>query len=203
MKIAFSSAQCCGKTTLIKELIKTSYLKSYHIFDSPTRYLKQVYDIGFDTANSEVQLATLALQLYHVNQYEDAIFDRSVIDNLAYYFYHKKRGNSNMSKEAEYFMFDMSHEFMKHIDLTFVLIPEFPIVADGTRTVDEAQRQEIVTIMNHLLPDWAYDKYKYITGHLDKRIEKVVAYCKELKGEHYEKDEDIYYNVASMSKHSS
>jgi predicted ATPase len=199
MKIGITGAQSVGKTTLIQELIKAPYFKDYHVFDSPTRYLKQKYDIGFDTANTDIQLTTLALQLYHVNQYKNAFFDRTVIDNLSYYFYHQKRHNSNMSRGAINFMFDMSHEFMKYIDIVFVINSEFPIETDGVRIVDEKQRQEITEILTRLLPDFAHDKFEYISGPIDKRVEQVLSYCKKLEAI----DEEDYTHVASLSKYSS
>jgi AAA domain len=199
MRIGISGAQSVGKSTLIKELIKTSYFQEYHVFDSPTRYLKREYDIGFDTANTDVQLSTLALQLYHINKYENALFDRTVIDNLAYYFYHQKRHNSNMPRGAISFMINMSHVFMAGIDYSFVLSPEFPIESDGVREVDEKQRQEIVEILSRLLPDFAHDKYQYISGPIDIRVKQVVDYCKKLG----EIDEEDTIPVASMSKYTS
>jgi GTPase SAR1 family protein len=198
MRIGITGAQSVGKTTLIQALIQTSYFKDYHVFDSPTRYLKQEYDIGFDTGNTDVQLSTLALQLYHVNQYKNALFDRTVIDNLSYFFYHQKRHNTNMSKQVEYFMYEMSQAFMENIDYTFVLSPEFPIEADGIREVDERQRKEIVVILTRLLPDFAHSKFEYISGPIDTRVEQIVSCCKKLEAT----DEDNYVHVASLSMHS-
>jgi len=181
MKISVSGVQSTGKTTLIQELVKLDIFKDYHVHESPTRTLYKNYDIKFDTGNTDIQLSTLALQLYHLNQYENAIFDRTVIDNLAYYLYHKHRHNSNMSKESEYFMYKMSHEFMKQIDLIFMLNPEFPIVTDGIRSTDEIQRKEVLDIMRTVvLREYSYGNILYLSGTVDNRVKEVVDYFKEV-----------------------
>ena len=195
MKIGITGAQSVGKTSLIMKLKETPFFKDYFVHQSPSRYLKKGYGIGFDTANTDTQLATLALQLYHINQYENTIFDRTVVDNLAYYFYHQKRHNSNMSRGAINFMFDMSHAFMEDIDYTFVLSPEFPIEADGIREVDERQREEIGEILTRLLPDFAYDKFEYVYGPIDDRVVQIVYCCKRLEAT----DEEDEPHVASLS----
>ena len=67
MKIGITGAQSVGKTSLIMKLKETPFFKDYFVHQSPSRYLKKGYGIGFDTANTDTQLATLALQLYHIN----------------------------------------------------------------------------------------------------------------------------------------
>jgi nicotinamide riboside kinase len=88
---------------------------------------------------------------------------------------------------------------MKYIDIVFVINSEFPIETDGVRIVDEKQRQEITEILTRLLPDFAHDKFEYISGPIDKRVEQVLSYCKKLEAI----DEEDYTHVASLSKYSS
>ena len=180
MKISVSGVQSTGKTTLIQELIKLDVFKDYHVHESPTRTLYKEYDIKFDTGNTDIQLSTLALQLYHLNQYDNAIFDRTVIDNLAYYLYHKHRHNSNMTKESEYFMYKMSHLFMSRIDLILMLNPEFPIIIDGVRNTDDHQRLEVMNILKTVvLREYNYGEILYLSGSIDDRVKQVLTYIEE------------------------
>jgi nicotinamide riboside kinase len=174
MRIAISGVQSSGKTVLIKALRLEIPYRNYYVFDSPTRYLNKNYGMSFLNGNTEIQLATIAMQLSHHNKYEDSFFDRGVIDNLAYLEYYRRRGYSDLSICAYNFILDRTYDCNNLIDYNFLLSPEFPIVPDGTRVVNEDQRTEIMEIMIQLYKKFDVH-YDLLTGSIEDRVQQVLA----------------------------
>ena len=175
MKISISGAQCTGKTTLIANLKEKPQFKDYEVYKSPTRILSQQYGMNFHYANEKLQLATLILQMENAYKQGDGIFDRSIIDNLAYYEYFKVRGQTDILDNVHTFMYDCAYRLLKNIDIHFLLLPEIPLKDDGVREVNEGQRIEVTNIIRKMLTDWDIE-YIILSGTIEQRASAVMEY---------------------------
>lgn len=173
MRISISGAQSTGKTTLINELSQLKEFKDYTILKSPSRFLYLNYDMKFDSANTEIQLAILTMQAMNTLQYQDSIFDRSLVDNLAYLKYYKERGKCDIRPETEKFIYDISSKLLAKIDYHFLLVPEFNIMDDGVRVVDIEQQQQITQEIKELFVRFKID-FTTVTGNIADRVSQVL-----------------------------
>jgi nicotinamide riboside kinase len=173
-RIGVIGAQSTGKTTLISHLMKEPEFKNYLSVESPTRYLKIIFGMDFDNANTEIQLSTLCMQA--INTFSagsnDAFFDRTVIDNYAYLQYYAGRGHSDLSASALNFIQYTSRFLATKLDVIVLLHREFAIVPDGTRIVDEQQQGEIEDRIMKNLDDFGIDVRKIISlsGTVEERV---------------------------------
>lgn len=178
-KISISGAQCSGKTTLITELKKKTYFSDFEVYTSPTRFLSKYYDMNFHTANTEIQLATWLLQMENTMKIGNGIFDRSVIDNLAYYYYYKEKGLCDVKMNVEDFLYDYAFKMVTAIDVHFILdYTEVPLQADGVREVDEAQRAKIHTNIIKLLDTISDNDYIIVKGSISERANSIEKYVR-------------------------
>lgn len=178
MKIAISGPQCTGKTTLIKALAEDDMFEDYEVYPSPTSYLAKVYGLDWHTANTEIQLATLALQLANTYSEENGILDRSVIDNLAYYEYYKEKGLSDVRESIEQFLYKETELAIDYIDFHFLLPIEIPLIGNGSREVDEDQQKMIMDLIRKLFRKFDITPI-ILHGSVSDRVKQVKSFMRK------------------------
>lgn len=152
MRIAVSGPQCTGKSTFIQD-----FLKEWPMYTTPKdtyRDLVKTKKVKINQkGDKESQLAILNYQIDTIQKYgkdDNVIFDRSVIDPLAYslWMYEKQRGGVD-DDHIEY-MLKLVKESVKLYDIIFItpLSKHSPVEMkkDGLRDTDETFRDEINNI---------------------------------------------------------
>jgi nicotinamide riboside kinase len=185
MVIAFSGSQSTGKTSLIQALKNDSFFSHFKVISSPTRELKCAYGMNFNSANTEIQLATLCMQFKNMyslhtpsnNSLEechtiDAFLDRSVVDNYAYMRYYMNKGEVDMPLSSIRFIKDTLPVLLNRIDFHVFLHPEFDMVADGIRNIDVDQHWWIDTKIQELFHEFNIEENKILTvsGSIEERV---------------------------------
>jgi hypothetical protein len=150
MKIAVVGTQCIGKSTFIKD-----FLNKWSMYSTPTKtYRDVVKEKGIlinKLGSEESQQIILDFLVDQATQYsksDNVIFDRCVLDNLAYSSWLHLNG-----KVSEKFL-DTSRiivrESLKLFDIIFFLpitkTSPVALVEDGVRDTDPVYREEIDNI---------------------------------------------------------
>jgi hypothetical protein len=150
MKIAVVGTQCIGKSTFIKD-----FLKKWSMYSTPEKSYRDAIkekNISINRLGNEesqqVILDFLVDQAMSCSKSENVIFDRCVLDNLAYSSWLNLNG-----KVSDKFL-DQSRilvrETLKMFDVLFFLpitkVSPVQIVEDGVRDVDPVYREEIDNI---------------------------------------------------------
>jgi thymidylate kinase len=193
MKIAIMGPQCNGKSTLIKE-----FCKRWPMYKEVKSTYRKLIKTGKVTNNEE---GTAESQKAILNAIIDdsqkaiakgdefLVFDRCVIDNIAYSLWLNERG-----KVSDEFIMDtkrIAFEAVKAFDLIFYipLREEITIVPKKGRALDPVYRQEIDNIFRAIVG--TYEKNLGIffpkedcpavitlEGPPDLRIEQIPMYIK-------------------------
>lgn len=176
-RIGIVGAQGTGKTTLIQALSQDETFKGFYFPMSPTRYLYKTFGFDFNSANAEIQLATLYMQLMNTLSSENVIFDRTVIDNFSYLEYYAKRGHGlyDITDSAMNFIELQTLFLAQKIDMFFILEPEFPIEDDGVRNVNVEQQREINDLIMNNFGRFkvGLDKLLIVSGSIEQRVEAI------------------------------
>lgn len=140
--IILSGSHCTGKTTMVQFLTET--VPSIKIVSSTTRGLKK---LGFPINNDQTDNYSITQLLGGNRDFEnmltnsDCVFDRTLIDKLAYTRHLVKQGKvAPWVQEMQEKQLSLLIPYFKHI---FLLTPDFPLVGDGVRSEDEQFRQAI------------------------------------------------------------
>ena len=150
MKIAVVGTQCVGKSTYIKD-----FLKKWNMYKTPDTCYRSLIKEKSLTINREgseetqkIILDFLLDQATNFSKNENVIFDRCVLDNLAYSSWLYLNG-----KVSEKFLDQtriLVRESLKLFDIIFFLpltkVSPVEIVEDGTRDTDPVYREEIDNI---------------------------------------------------------
>jgi predicted ATPase len=186
MRIGIVGAQGVGKTTLIDACLKEELFMGYTHIPSPTRYLKTRFGMDLDNGNAEIQLATLSMQI-HNSRFENAFYDRTVIDNFAYLHWYAGKGKSDLSANALNFIHNMSWELANMLDVVFIIRIAFEMENDGVRNLDPVQQkwiEEEIIKVTHELPVNPNKVFVLDGGTIDNRVLAVKQVVKNyLKGE--------------------
>jgi nicotinamide riboside kinase len=147
MKIAFTGAQSTGKTTLLEAIKQNEQFRyKYEFIDEITRrMIKKGLKIN-EAGSNTTQLLIMNEHIKNV-LYENAIMDRCVLDGVVYtdWLYHQ----GNLEKWVFDYAVNVFTHYKNRYDYIFYLKPEFPIVDDGTRSINTQFRDEIVDIFEH------------------------------------------------------
>lgn len=173
MKICATGAQGVGKTTLINALHK--HFPDFKIQSESVRYIIKKYGFDIHSAEAEFQMALLNWQTKDVLSEGNMFLDRSFIDSLSYTKYYFDKGESTLSKAGMDYIYDMSKEYTKkYMDFILFIRPEFKLVPDGVRIVDNTQQLEVDKIMENLIKEFKVD-YKVFspTGSVKNRVLEV------------------------------
>jgi predicted ATPase len=155
MKIAFIGTQSVGKTTLIQNV-----LKRWSIFKTPQLTYRDIIDKQKLKLNKKgcekdqkIILNALVDEVQSASVSEDThiLFDRSVIDNIAYslWLHEHKRVSENFVSDSK----TIAAEALKMYDILFYLPlhDDIPIVKKQNRNIDPVYRQEIDNIFQAMI----------------------------------------------------
>ena len=181
MYITFTGAQSTGKSTLIEALKNNNLIKDHFNFiESITRKIKaQGFKIN-EEGDDQTQLAMLRGHLSLLeNQDKDCIADRCLVDVCAYTLYlfetHK------VSAEVTGKVLAHLKKSLCEYDVIFYLVPEFGVVADGTRSESITFRDRVADIYEMLISmikTLGKEVYK-LTGSVEERIDSVYKVLRE------------------------
>lgn len=150
MKIAVVGTQCIGKSTFIKD-----FLKKWPMYSTPEKTYRDVVkekNIPINKTGSEesqqVILDFLVDQSMSCSKDENVIFDRCVLDNLAYSSW--LHLNDKVSEKFLDKTRILVRESLKFFDIIFFLpltkMSPVELVEDGVRDTDPVYREEIDNI---------------------------------------------------------
>jgi nicotinamide riboside kinase len=171
-KVALVGAGGTGKTTVFNLLKKE--LPTYRTVSESTRIVK---DLGFPINKSGTDATQLAIGMYHMNALlsrDNLILDRCYLDLVVYTRYMKRVTEKTKS------YIENSWENIKH-EYTHIIYfpPEFKLVDDGVRDVDEAWQKEIsqefTKVLTGLDVPWLT-----VTGSPEERVVQIKKYINSL-----------------------
>lgn len=193
MRIAFSGVQCTGKTTLINTMKEMEEFKNFRIIKESVRSLMaKGYKINED-GNDDTQLAVMNAHIMNLIP-DDTIIDRSSLDGLCYGEYSYNHGK--VTEDTLKFCHKVWELTKDEYDIIFYLRPEFDMIEDGTRSVNEDFRDETLNIFEKYISlkesedaefsddmDMDYKNIYLITGSVEERLKQIKEiYLSKLEG---------------------
>lgn len=178
-KIAISGVHCQGKTTLINDLLATSYFaKEWSVFSSPSRAiaLTQGVDKINERGDGYVQLSIMHQHLTNIhNAHRSSIFDRSALDGFAYSM--SLRNNIT----AEYYELIKKYFYitMPQYDLLVYIEPELELQRDGVRSVNKEFFDNTVNSFNTIFKEYGNllpTAVIRVHGDRDNRVRMITDY---------------------------
>ena len=180
--ISFTGAQSTGKSTLLEkckdELSNDFGGRVWEFIPEVTRLVKRQYGVNInEIGNDDTQLLILNQHLINSLNPNDCIFDRCIIDGLAYttYLYNKNKVSLSVVDHAEY----MLSKLLPRLDLVFYTSPEdIPIEDDGERSTDKSFRDEVIREFEDIF-DYIAEQYGSVpevirlTGSVEERMETI------------------------------
>jgi predicted ATPase len=154
MKISVTGTACQGKSTYISD-----FLKNWSMYKTPEKSYRDVIKEKNLTINEDgneesqkIILDVLVDQAISFTKDDDVIFDRCVLDNLAYTVW--LNINGKVSDEFVEKTRTIAHETLRMYDiiLFFPITKHSPVnlVKDGLRSVNEHYREEVDSIFKIL-----------------------------------------------------
>lgn len=183
MIIAFSGSHCTGKSILVSEFKKN---KNFVCLDSVTRSTisakERRVDGVEDLEDTQNFMADKVLEnmvrIVNMNIEDPSkvyLMDRSVFDFLGYTKCFMDRGL--LSTQAYVGIWNKCKDVWNNIDFFFFLRPDFPIVDDGVRSIDEDLRQKVDQEIYRLLKETGV-AYEQLTGSVEDRVNTVLNHVK-------------------------
>lgn len=167
MKIAITGAQSTGKSTLLNAL-KTEY-PNIKFVEEITRDLKaQGYKIN-EEGNDDTQVQIMNLHKKYSTSDDNVIYDRCALDGIVYTHYLYNQGN--ISEDVFQKSLDIFHEIINSYDKICYLKPEFDIIDDGERSINETFRDEIVDLFERYIRFYNINVI-VLTGSVEERVQQ-------------------------------
>jgi len=150
MKISVTGTACQGKSTYVSD-----FLKNWDMYKTPEKSYRDIIKEKNLTINEDgneesqkIILDVLVDQAISFTKDDDVIFDRCVLDNLAYTVWLNLNGK--VSDEFVEKTRTIAHETLRMYDiiLFFPITKHSPVnlVKDGMRSVNEQYREEVDSI---------------------------------------------------------
>ena len=208
MRIAFIGPQNSGKTTLIKE-----FLQRWPMYKQPEKTYRDLIKeknltlnknatrdsqkIILDSLVEEAQQACASGEKY-------LVFDRCVIDNIAYTLWHYAKETPGFTSEFIIDSKTIAAIGLKYIDLVFYVPArkEIPIQEKDTRETDEIFREEIDNIFRSLVNSYEKNTGAFfpledspavitLEGPPDMRLPQIQLYIKDNGNGYGEEDKSL------------
>lgn len=175
MRIGITGAQSVGKTTLLNALRSEKLFKDYTICDEITRKVKEMgFDIN-EKGSDLTQLIIMQMHIVNIFMYDKMLTDRTALDGLVYTTYlhmHKKVTTKTLDSAKE--MYDKMITCYDHL---FYIRPEFPIVADGVRSINPEFRSEISELFEGYISEMPRE-ITILSGSVRERLEQIFKIVK-------------------------
>ena len=196
MKIAFIGPHCSGKSTLIKE-----FIKKWPMYKKPKKTYRDIIaeqklDINKSGTKESQKIILNAL----VDEVQDAIkdgeeflvFDRCVIDNIAYSLWHYGKNTEGFTSEFIIDCQTLAALTLKSFDVIF-FVParkEIPLTVRENRETDEVFQEEIDNLFKALVNSYEKNTGAFfpiedcppvitLDGPPDMRLPQISLYIKE------------------------
>jgi hypothetical protein len=209
MKIACIGTQNIGKTTYIEDFLKkwTMYEKPEKSYRDIIKEKKLNINEEGNEKNQKIILDSLIDQILENSDKNFIIFDRSVLDNLAYTSWLYL--NDNVSEKFLNETRDIVRESLKLYDILFFFpltkFSDIPIEKDGLRSTSESFRTEIDTIFKSFQDSYLKGDGRVfppndcpamieIFGNREERVKLTGLYIKE-NGKPFGDDESLIKEV--------
>ena len=185
MRIAFTGTSSTGKTTLIKELFKHDEFKSYNMNFSTTDARSLLDNMGAKQMDLMTDAQRMTFQkLYFEKKKEQElekdnfIVDRSFVDVASYWLVRECKNDISLANENNLLL--QSKKFSMRYDMHFYFpYGIIPFEADGYRSENDNQRQEIGTQIHTFLNEW---NLKHIILDTDNLFDRVKIVLETLRG---------------------
>ena len=160
MRIAITGAQNSGKTTLIE-----NFLKEWPMFKKPNKTYRDIIKEknlplnkqGTKESQKKI-LNALVDEVQAVAATDDkfVIFDRCVIDNIAYSLWHHAKDTPGFGPDFIIDSKTIAAMALKYIDVIFYIPArkEIPIVSKENRETSEGFREEIDNILSSIVTSY-------------------------------------------------
>jgi predicted ATPase len=166
IKIVTSGAQGTGKTTVLNMFKEAQY----PVITEVVRNLVKTKGITINQdGTADTQRAVFNEYVRVLGDTEKYISDRGLTDVISYTLAGVQDGK--ISEEVYKEQFEATKNFvLAHPDILYVYFPiEFPVVADGVRSVDENYRSQIDQLIKKHLDELGID-YLTVTGTPQERF---------------------------------
>lgn len=205
MKIAVSGTQCVGKSTFVKDFLKrwTMYETPQESYRDLIREKNLTHSSKGTEESQKIILDFLIDQCQKYSKEDNVIFDRCVLDNLAYSSWLNLNG-----KLSDKFLDEsriIIRETLKMFDIIFFLpltkVAPVDLVDDGLRDTDDVFREEIDNIFKvfqqsyqqgdgRIFPQGDCPPIIDIYGNPEERIMLTSLYVNK-DGKHYGEEESL------------
>jgi hypothetical protein len=205
MKIAFIGAGAVGKSTLIEQ-----FIEKWPMYKKPTKtYRDIIAEQGLlinKQGTKESQKAILnalvdEAQAASASEDKYIVFDRSVVDNIAYTLWHYAKNTEGFTKEFIIDSQTIANLALKYYDIIFYVPArkEIPITEKQNRETDETFREEIDNIFRALVASYEKQTGAFfpsedcpavieLEGPPDMRLPQISLYIKENGNSYGEED---------------
>lgn len=177
MLIAFSGAQCSGKTTLINLLKENEKLKNFDITEKEIRNLtNKGFEIN-EEGDSQTQLQVMNIHLNNILSNKNKILDRCMLDCFCYTQYLYEKG------KIERFIYELIKKAFTEViyskySIIFYTKPDFKFIEDGVRSNKNNFRNKMDEIFEELIKKYDVPVIR-LEGSIEKRIKIINDIFKE------------------------
>lgn len=181
-KVAICGAHSQGKTTLVNALKGHSKLTSDYHFSFRTNLTRGLQSLNMpinEKGTSLTQYMIMARHLEYATTQGNWILDRGALDGIAYtsYFYQK----GQVKKEIYEAAVEVYSECVNMYDKIFYIVPELPLVEDGTRSIGKEFFDGVVEQFefynrHNSMPA---GKFKFVMGSVKERVDTVMNEIKK------------------------
>lgn len=187
MKIAFTGTSSTGKTTLIKELFKHGDFKSCNLNFSTTDARSLLDNMGAKQMDLMTDTQRMTFQkLYFQKKKEQEleknnfIVDRSFVDVASYWLVRECKNDISLANKNDLLVEskELSMKYDIHFYFPYGIIP---FEADGYRSENDKQRQEIGVQIHTFLNEWNLKYVSLDTDNLSERVKIVIETLQGLK----------------------
>lgn len=196
MRIAFIGPQNSGKSTLIEE-----FIKQWPMYKRPEKTYRDlikekklpINKHGTPESQKEILNALVdEVQLAAASGEKHLVFDRCVVDNIAYTLWHYAKETSGFTSEFVIDSKTISAIGLKYLDVIFYVPSrkEIPIHEKENRDTDEVFREEINNIFESLVLSYEKNTGSFfpkedcpavikLDGPPDMRLPQIKLYIKD------------------------
>lgn len=143
MKVGICGAHSVGKTTILNALRSCEQLSNFTFRSEVTRKVKEL-GLAINTDGGDLTQRQIVLEHFHnLLMYDNMITDRTLIDALVYTESLACRDPVKVSYTTVRMVRTAALRNCHLYDIIFFIEPEFTIVEDGVRSIDEEWQTEI------------------------------------------------------------